>query len=274
MCLKNKDRHNFRQTYRTCCLLGKLICYSQLEKLQQDVDRFTIYFKKQLDEIKALESPHVELYRRLLYAIILDTLAGTVLPKRPNKERFVYFVQRFCRWSDGERVSLPHLVRLLRKNPDPVFQKLREWALEKFKALPVHGSQLMSISHDPLCDDVKSMWSVQKEHRTPLEGIDLVALQHFHLLYVYRNSLIHELRTPGYGMEFGEDDEPFYHLMSTLGDSAKIVKSSVELVYPWRFLHRLCDTALDELKKYFITNELNPRDTFVFGTYWIRELNR
>jgi hypothetical protein len=40
-------------------------------------------------------------------------------------------------------------VQLLRKKPDPAFQKLREWALEQFKKLPVHGGQLMPITHDP-----------------------------------------------------------------------------------------------------------------------------
>jgi len=75
-------------------------------------------------------------------------------------------------------------------------------------------------------------------------------------------------------MEFGDDDkEPFYHRMSTVGENGELAQISVELVYPWRFLHRLCDTALGELKNYFTTNELNPYDSLVFGTYWIRELN-
>lgn len=245
------------------------------DKLRDSIDRFVEYFKKQLDEIRSLQTEHAELYRRLLYASLLDTLAGAVLPKRPNRERFTYFLQRFCRWPDGDRVSLPHLVQLLRKNPDPAFQDLREWALAKFKALPVHGGTLMPISHDPTFDEVKREWPASKEHRTPIEGIDLISLQHFQLLYFYRNTLVHELRTPGYGMEFGDDDkEPFYHRMSTVGENGDLAQVSVELVYPWRFLHRLCDTALDQVKQYLIANELNPFDSLVFGTYWIRELNR
>ncbi len=245
------------------------------DKRQKSIDSFIGYFKKQLDEIQALQTEHAELYRRLLYASVLDTLAGSVLPKRPNRDRFTYFLQRFCQWPDGDRVSLPHLVQLLRKNPDPAFEKLREWALAEFKALSVHGSALMPISHDPSFDDVKRLWPAPKEHRTPLEGIDLVSLQHFQLFYFYRNTLVHELRAPGYGMELGDDDrEPFYHQMSSVGEDDDLVQASVELVYPWRFLHNLCDTALGQLKNYFNTNELNPYDSFVFGTYWIRELNR
>ena len=251
------------------------------EKLTDNVDRFIGYFKMQLDEIQALQTTHAEqaelyqpaLYQRLLYASVIDTLAGSVLPKRSNRDRFVYFVRRFCQWHDGEKVSLAHLVQLLRKNPDPAFQTLREWALERYRKLPVHSGELMSISHDPSFNEVKCKWPAQREHRTPLEGIDLDSLDHFHLLYVYRNTLVHELRTPGYGMEFREDAEPYYHGMSTVGDGDDAIESTVELVYPRRFLPRLCDTALEQLRQYFLANELNPYDSFVFGTYWIRELN-
>lgn len=197
------------------------------------------------------------------------------MPKRGNRNRFIYFLERFCRWPDGERISLPHLVELLGKNPDPAFEKLRKWTLTRFKALPVHGGPPMPISHDPLFKEVNNEGPVSKEHRTPLEGIDLVSLKHFHLLYVYRNVLVHELRTPGYGMGFGEDDqEPFYHGMSTVGSDGERTSSTVELVYPWKFLHHLCETSLGQLKEYFASNNLNPYDSFVFGTYWIRELNR
>lgn len=122
-------------------------------KLLGTVDRFTSHFTKRLDEIESLKIPQPhqpEFFQCLLYASVLDTLAGSVLPKRRNnKDRFVYFIWRFCQWPDGERVSIMHLVQLLRKNPDPAFQKLREWALEQFKKLPVHGGQLMPITHDP-----------------------------------------------------------------------------------------------------------------------------
>ena len=246
--------------------------------LLDSVNRFTSHFTKRLDEIESLQTPKLpqpELFQCLLYASVLDTLAGSVLPKRKNnRDRFVYFIRRFCQWPDGERVSLVHLVQLLRKNPDPAFQKLREWALEQFKKLPVHGNQLMPISYDPSFDEVKSKWPTQMEHLTQLEGIDLGSLKHSLLLYAYRNTLVHELRRPGYGMEFGNDNEPFYHHMSTLGDNNNAIESTVELVYPRRFLRHLCDTALVQLKQYFLANELNPYDSFVFGTYWIRELNR
>lgn len=249
------------------------------EHLLEGVDRFIGYFTDQIEEVSALKTKHAELYRRILYASILDTLAGTVLPRRSNRDRFVYFVRRFCQWPDGERISLPHLVQLIKRNPDPAFEKLREWALSAYRALPVHGGSLMAISHDPAFDDVQSKWPSSKEHRAPLEGVDLVSLQHVELLYAYRNTLVHEFRIPGYGIEFAEDRNPFYHHLShieddSIDDDDSLLRGTAELVYPWRFLHRLCDAALGQMKTYLLTNELNPYDARVFGTYWIRELNR
>jgi hypothetical protein len=243
------------------------------DKPRKDIERFTGYFKKQLEEISQLTTTSAELYRRLLYVSVLDTLAGSVLPKRRNKDRFTYFIQRFCQWPDGDRVSLPHLVQLLRKNPDPVFEHLREWATEKHKIMPMGGGALVPIGKDPTFDEAKREWPVSADHRTPIEGVDLASLRHYQLHYTYRNMLVHELRLPGYGMEFENDLEPFYHGMSTVGTSANIT-DTVELVYPWRFLHRLCEKGLEQLQKYFTVNGLNPYDSFVFGTYWIRELNK
>jgi hypothetical protein len=242
--------------------------------MNNHIDRFVDYFNKQISEIGAINTQHAELYQRLLYASVLDTLAGTVFSKRTNRDRFVSFLQRFCKWPEGDKVSLSHLVQLLRKNPDPAFEKLRIWSTAKFKLLPVHGGQLMSISHDPSYEEVSVNWPSQKEHRTPLEGIDLTSLQHFQLLYAYRNTLIHEMRIPGYGMEFGSDENPFYHGMTTINDAGDITNKTIELVYPRKFLHRLCETGLEQLRLYLVENNLNPYDSRTFGTYWLSELNR
>ncbi len=241
---------------------------------QKDIDRFISYFKDQLSEIQSLSTKHDRLYRSLLYVTVLDTLAKSVLPKRKgNQDRYVYYVKRFCKWKDAERVSLVHLVQLLKKNPDPVFEKLRIWALDKFSKLSVHGSRLMPISDDLDVEEVKKYWPTSKEHRIPIQGIGLHSLQHCNLLYTYRNSLVHEMRLLGRGIEFDDDTDPIYHLMSKLGEDNKLDASSVELVYPWKFLQTLCDQSLETLKLYFEKNGLNPMDSFTFGSYWLEELN-
>ncbi|MFC5303245.1 hypothetical protein [Azospira restricta] len=245
------------------------------DQLKSDITRFCDYFDSQVKDIETLQSSHDELYRKLLFVAVLDTLSGTVMPRRKNKERFVGFVQRFCRWSDGSRVSLPHLVQLLRKNPDPALDSLRKWALQKYSQLPVHSGALMHISEDPLLEAVKREWPSSSDQKIPIEGIDVMALTHSHLLYTYRNALVHELRMPGYGMTFGDkEEEPYYHGSSTVGEDPELILKTVELVYPWRFLSRLCTTGVAEMRGYLLANELNPYDSFTFGTYWLKELNR
>lgn len=239
-----------------------------------EIERFIKYFRDQLAEIEGLNNIHSQLYKSLLYVTVLDTLAKSVLPKRKdNRERYVYYVKRFCKWADAEKVSLVHLVQLLKKNPDPVFEKLRKWALEKFNKLSVHGSRLMPILHDLEAEEVRKYWPKSKEHRIPIEGIGLHSLQHYNLLYTYRNSLVHEMRIPGYGVDFGDNNMPYYHLMTKLSPEQKIDSSSVELIYPSAFLHSICESSLDSLKDYYISNDLNPWDSFTFGTYWLEELN-
>ena len=251
------------------------------ENLEKGITDFINYFTKQLNEIHELKTLcvvedkkvccHPEIFQRLLYVSVLDTLARSVKPnQKENKKRFIYFVRHFCQWQDGERISLPHLFQLLRKNPDPAFEKLRVWVLKKYKAMPVHNSGFMSISDDPAYEDVKCLWPIHKKNDTPLERIRLDSFRHFHLLYAHRSTLVHELRAPGYGMNFANKIVPYYHGRSINGDEVDV---SAELVYPRKFLHQLCETALQNLEEYFLANELNPYDSFKFGTYWIQELN-
>lgn len=244
------------------------------DQLQSSVENFISYFERQIKSISKLDTEHGRLYKQILYASIIDTLAGTAFPRRNNSDRFKSFIRRFCQWSEGDKVSLPHLTQLIKRNPDPAFEKLRKKALSDYKLLP---QSKIPISADPTFNEINSIWPSSKEHRTPLEGIDLTHLQHVSLLYAYRNTLVHEFRVPGYGMELENDTTPFYHHMSHIENSANkddaLLHTTMELVYPWRFLHTLCDTALVQLKQYLIENELNPFDSRTFGTYWIKELN-
>jgi hypothetical protein len=243
-----------------------------VERIREALQRCAT--RKHLEEIPALTSTQVELYRKFLYVALLDTLAGAAMPTRKSlRQRFVAFIQRFCHWPDGERISLPHLMQLLRKTPDPAFEKLRKWTIAKYKAMPAFLGEFTPISSDPTFEEVRTLWPVAADHRTPLENAKLESLKHRHLLYTLRSSLVHELRTLGYGMEFGQDSVPHYHKMSTELDDGSIHESA-EIVYPEKFLHKLCDTGLTELERYFAENELSPYGSFVFGSYWLQIPNR
>jgi hypothetical protein len=69
------------------------------------------------------------------------------------------------------------------------------------------------------------------------------------------------------------DDEPFYHDMSTIADDGEPDLETIGLVYPVKFFEQLCITVLDGLKAYLKENQLNPYDSYRFGSYWIEGLN-
>jgi hypothetical protein len=245
------------------------------EDLKEQITTFVGYFRNQLDWIARLKSDghYEQLYKKILYVTVLDALSKAVYPKRGNRERLILFIKEFSKWKDAERVSLTHLVQLLKRTPEPAFEDLRKYAAEKFSAWPVHASQIVNIDIDPDINAVTQRWPVEKEHRMPIEKVSLESLQHCYLFYTYRNSLVHEFRYPGRGMEFADNDYPYYHLMSELKGYNDLAPPSVELVYPVRFFHQLCIDSLDHFEQYILRNNLNPYDYYTFGTYWIEELN-
>lgn len=243
-------------------------------QLNKDIERFTSYFRKQLLEIQALKTEHAELYQRLLYSSLLDTLAGVAFPQEStNRDRFVFFLRQFCIWTDGDKVSISHLAQLLQKNLDSEFSVVRDWATGRLNSHPAHDGEIVPINHDPSIFEIKSQWPTQREFCITINNkkIQIEHLKHLHLLYAYRNTLVHEFRTPGYGIEV--DDVPYYHLLRHSNADGNDIGQTIELVYPHKFLFQLCDAGLTQLALYFSKNKLSPYDSRKFGTYWINGLN-
>lgn len=238
-----------------------------METLEEKVERFISSFYDQFASIRSACFANCDtLFKKLLYVGIIDALASTTSdPKNGNRGRFVSFIRTFSGWNYCNKISLPHLIKLLERVTDPEFSHLREFALslcDKWEP----GSILM-LDKDPDYQEVKDRWP--SHISKPFASIKLDFLQHVHLFYTYRNFLFHELRKPGYGMELKEDKEPYYHSMTHLDDG----RSSWELVYPLGFYENICETALKELRNYYIKDQVDPYSCFIFGTYWIKELN-
>ena len=129
----------------------------------------------------------------------------------------------------------------------------------------------IGLSQDLNPQEVNERWPKGREQ--VLGGVPLEHLQHCHLLYAYRNALVHELRPPGYGMEYGDEEEPYYHELSTIESEHEPAVETIELVYPVPFFRKLCLSVLSKLEDYLRRNRLNPYDYYKFGTYWIDALN-
>ncbi len=241
------------------------------EQLNEAIDRYCRHFSKQINMVNAVSGESADLFKKILFCSVLDALSRSIYPQKAPRDRFTSLVKRFGRWSHHDRVSLPHLARLLQLIPDPSFEKLRKISLERLASwLPLWND--VKLDQDPKYDEFSKYWPKSDENRMPIQKICLASLTHIQLLYSHRNSLVHELRTPGNGIEMGTD-EPFYHDMSTFSHAGEPPLETIELVYPVKFFEHLCNTVLDELKQYLGENHLNPFNSYRFGSYWIEELN-
>jgi len=141
------------------------------------------------------------------------------------------------------------------------------------------------VSPDGLADDpdysqIQKLWPKGKKYKKPLKGTDISLdyFLHVNLFYRYRNSLIHEIRQPGYGIESDDQTQPDYINTSYFIDCADgesvTPASEWELIYPLRFFETLCTSVMVNVRDYCLNCGLDPHTRFLFGSYWIEELNK
>ena len=241
----------------------------EINEIQKQIERFILYFQNKYEIVKETKfKENDELFKKILYIGIIDGLSKTIYPKKGNRERFVSFLENISDWKHCDRISLPHLVRLLDFTPEPEYSKLRKFAFSAYGQWP--PGKVIGLDTEPKYGEVKKYWPKGQANNECIKGVKLEALKHVHLFYTYRNSLIHELRNLGYGIEeLSLEKEPSYHSM-TMEDG----KDTWQLVYPLGFFENICETCLQKLKEYLIFNTINPYNSFNFGSYWIEELNR
>jgi hypothetical protein len=236
-----------------------------------EIERYLGHFEKEFSQVQSLQVTdgyHAAIYQKMIYVGIIDALSKCIYPRRGNRERFVTFLNEFSGWEHAHKISLPHLFQLLEKNPEPAFSKLRAYVITELEKW-VSG-EIVTLDREPEIAAIKKFWPKEKEHQKPLIGLSVEALQHCNLFYSYRNSLIHEFRELGRGIESKTDDSPYYISFSYLEEPDEEVW---ELTYPVTFFENILINCISELKKYLIQNKINPYNSYQFGTYWIDELN-
>lgn len=260
---------------RVICSLAKTGNDIMLKNYKEDIDRFTEYFEEEIKRVTKIiiegeDPPAAKLHKKLIFAAIIDSLSKCIFPKKGNRDRFISFLVEFSEWQDHDRISLPHLFRLLKRNPEPAFSKLRNFTTTKINEWG--EGELVELSRDPKISDIKRLWPDEKDYKKPLEGVSIESLQHSHLLYSYRNALVHEFRPLGYGMELKNDDIPIYISMSHIDGQEE--KETWELIYPCGFFEIIIKASLLNMKNYLLNNNINPYASYTFGSYWIEELNK
>ena len=236
--------------------------------LEESIMQFASFFEERIKDIATINvGKSNNLFQKTLYAALLDALSKTVTsPMKGNRERIISLIRHFSQWEECNNVSLPHLIRLLEKNPDPEFSQIRAYVFSLYDKW-TYGA-VFEIKEDPKFEEIRKLWPANTVKA--FGNIRLEAIQHVNLFYEYRNSLVHELRELGYGMEFKESDEPFYHSMQNLDSN----QYSWEMVYPIGFYEKLCRNTLSSLKEYYLKERIDPYSAYQFGSYWIRSLNQ
>lgn len=243
------------------------------QTLDSRIGIYADHFRKKVERLKSYNfDAEDRLLKKNILVSILDAISrATSNPGDGNRERFTGVIANFGEWPEHSRVSAPHVSYLLRHLRSPAFERARE-SITEIITKNSNGS-LVLLSSDPELDVLKKLWPVSVEQK--LYGqLSLSSFTHLSLLYHHRNSLVHELREPGYGMEFHENhDTPFYHGMTTSGPDDSPSVETLELVYPINFFFSLAERVIKNVETYLRKNKINPYNAYPFGSSWIGELN-
>lgn len=236
-----------------------------METLESGIETFLSFAKEQLDLISQGQfGARGATFKKILYCTEIDALAKTVYPADWGpKKRFIFLLRDFSQWDHCEKVSLPHLLRLLRKVSCPEFAKLDNYVSNLISAW--EEGTLIMLDRDADCATIQAKvpgreFKVKVEERK----FQILDLTHANLFYECRNYLIHEGRKTGYCAESGQDEPPHYQSM---------IDHDWQLCYPVRFYEIICRNIIRNLRKYYCDCKLDPYDCFRFGSYWIKELN-
>jgi hypothetical protein len=167
------------------------------------IRRLTSYFREQVQVILSLELPgaadgQISLYRKTLFVSILDCLAGIRFNRKSypelakqNRKRFTRFLEEFGSWPAGSLVSIPFLVsRLEKESLEGKLLKRSRAQLARFDPQAGNSTGLQNI--DLALDYLRPLAKREAEEKA-LEDV-----QHWSLLYRYRNHLVHEFSSLDY----------------------------------------------------------------------------
>ncbi|MGO3423307.1 MAG: hypothetical protein ACTIMZ_12760 [Pseudoalteromonas distincta] len=259
---------------------------ANIETLEEKVDRFKEYY---LGLIKTAECEqnitNQKVHSKILSCSIFDAISKSIFPEiSSNCQRFTALVRLCENWPESQKVSLLHLVRLLEITPNlpSSTNELKIYATQQFESKFPNSNSIMSnnkaISSDVEIEAILELWPTQNGKPIKIGKVLPHQLKHEYLLWLYRNSVVHEYRNPGRGVELGlyVPEYAFYQEMATVSkiDEKEFKFTSLwELVYPYRFFINLCKEALDVVSLLHNKNKTSPFQAYSEGTFWLPNFN-
>ena len=243
-----------------------------IQDYSEQIESFEDYLKSKLASIDAISGDNDVLFKKILYVSFLDSLSSCVYPGRGNKERFISMLERFSKWEDRDRVSLPHLGKFVHISSDPLLEKARKYVTPKLKKWQERSGREILISEDPKIGEIKDKsWKTNKE--TGIKA-SLTDFKHINLLYQLRNALVHQFQSRGDEMgKKRQHDHPFYQVVQTFDETLGMKPLRIELVYPTQFIKGLTESTLENVVNYLKDGNINPFPHYYAGDYWIADIN-
>ncbi len=241
--------------------------------IEESIEVFIRHFHDRIDRLEQYDfSEQDRVLKKNVIVSVLDAVSRSVSNYGDgNRQRFTSLVANFGDWPNHKRVSAPHISYFLRQLRSPEFERAHEFIEETITKNS--DGRLVKLDDDPSFETMRRLWPVPAEQKL-VDQLSLSSFTHLNLLYFHRNSLVHELREPGYGMEFTDDgSEPYYHGMTTLNEDNSPGERTLELVYPEGFYFKLARNVIANVEGYLRRHELDPYSSYQFGSSWVSDLN-
>jgi len=255
--------------------------YMIIEDYTENIEAFSELRLRKLNSINMITGENNILFKKILYLTFLDSISTIVYPNESNKVRFVKLMNRFSMWEDKDRVSLPHLGKMLSLSPDPSLNKLREFVTNNLKEwkdpedTSIFSRKDLLVSNEPKWEVINKL---VKGSDTKVLNTQLSEFKHSNLLYQLRNSLVHQFQSRGDESGNNHPKEPYYMVLSKSSSfftNAPLTAKPIRfiLVYPTYFLEKLTHSTFNNVMEYLKQNNINPFPHFYAGDYWIDVLN-
>lgn len=212
------------------------------------IDQFIGHFREHLNKISEMPD---DLYRKVLFALILDPLAQAAYPTAGSRVNVVLLIRNLTSWPDANRVSLFQLKLALLGERRARYRLYREVS-RRLALQPPHFKA--PLSNSPHMSELVSLAATAREQRL----VDLCT--YANLFYTYRSNLVHEFREPGYGTDWDRGSTEPYYGKSTFGER--------ELVFPIAFVSALAFQALEQVRAHLLRNKIAPHSKFRYGSQW------
>jgi hypothetical protein len=232
-----------------------------------EITQFFGYFRDALEFFKQIPplnsyppNKYGLLAQKMLCFSLIDALSIAKSGEDSSGQNFKCLVKEYSNYEHWEKISIPQLLYRLQKARKDIFQPLIDYA-EKILS-EAYTTYSYSINDDPPQPNL-----LEKFPKIDEEAKKIINhCSHIALFYKYRNTVVHEMRQPGYGYEFSRDKLPCYRSQTEVpGD-----RLTFQLTYPVNFFFRICEQCIQNLENYFLAQKRSPYDAYEskFGDVW------